>query len=266
MEYIAKFRKGILSISGNTIRLNADFEASGDPQYALPVVLGAEENAIPIEYVDSLAFLGPYITNTTVRDYEDVLTQNRFTLKPDKNAVLLPVNVVSTASADYDYITVYIKNHHNIRHTFSKKELDHIVQSDRGTVLLCETMIKEHVTQDNVIVMDARKRGGGIVDSLSYEDMVSIDPGAANFWDIGELDGIPYQKNGALIIKLPESVREKFSDEEINGIVEKYVALGIQYIIEYYKEEIVQAPQEDSSQVVKIGQMKIGTFIIGQKI
>jgi hypothetical protein len=89
----------------------------------------------------------------------------------------------------------------------------------------------------DIIIMDTRTRGGGLNDNISQAIIDQINPEANYYWDIGYWDGQPYQENGVVYIRLPDSLLKqnggRFSEEEVRNIVKKNLALGVLPEIEF---------------------------------
>lgn len=129
------------------------------------------------------------------------------------------------------------KEEYCIRHALSEQEWLKIKQSSVEAVLLAKIRVRENTSIDNVVVMDARKNGGGIKESISQEDLEKVYGETSAFWDIGSFDGLTYYRNGVIVVQLPESILEsnggRFSENKVEEIVKKYIAFGVMPIIEY---------------------------------
>ena len=75
---------------------------------------------------------------------------------------------------------------------------------------------------------DARQRGGGL--APLYQTL----PQAVNFWDLGYWDGKPFPSGGAMIIYLPITVKQSFSNDEISKIISTVIPMGTIPFILYY--------------------------------
>lgn len=75
---------------------------------------------------------------------------------------------------------------------------------------------------------DARVRGGGL--APLYQSI----PQSVNFWDLGYWDGKPFPSGGAMIIYLPITLQQTFSETEIANIIGTVIPMGtIPFIIFY---------------------------------
>ena len=75
-------------------------------------------------------------------------------------------------------------------------------------------------------VIDARVQGGGIPEGLStdYDDFL---------WDTGGWDGTPVTDGGKVVVTLPSSVLERFTEDEVRDVVKRYIAAGIVATVEF---------------------------------
>jgi hypothetical protein len=77
-------------------------------------------------------------------------------------------------------------------------------------------------------VIDERQRGGGL--APAYQSI----PQAANFWDIGYLDGKPFPIAGALVVHLPVSILDTLSKDQVLEKVNAALPVGAIPVIFYY--------------------------------
>jgi len=106
------------------------------------------------------------------------------------------------------------------------------------TLVLGDIVIKEHNIDDTQF-LDARSRGGGIKPDEWFAEKahaarsdMPLDPKARvrknkesdYFWDIGYWDGIPYQAEGTLVIKIPLAKRDTLKNEILEA---RYPDTGI---------------------------------------
>ena len=89
----------------------------------------------------------------------------------------------------------------------------------------------------DLVLMDARRRGGGLSELVPQEAIKELGPEAESYWDIGYWDGMPYQANGVIVLRLPKSLlREnggRFTENEVRGILKKHMAFGVLPILEF---------------------------------
>lgn len=123
------------------------------------------------------------------------------------------------------------------RHALSEEEWLKVKQANPYALLLARVQVRENTTIENVVVMDSRRRGGGLKDMIEVEEIEKRAGTAERFWDVGTFDGMAYYDNATLILKLPKTVLRQhggqFSEKEIEETLEKYMAFGSFPIIEY---------------------------------
>lgn len=132
--------------------------------------------------------------------------------------------------------------------------------------------IRHHTSLKSTKVIDTRKRGGGILESISDNLRRELEPESDDYLDIGTLDGKPYHENSVVIIKVDERMLTKnggrFSEYQIKEAIQKWSAYGMFPIIEYvkvlYDEELPQSTLEISQQVENITRFKpyIETIVV----
>lgn len=81
--------------------------------------------------------------------------------------------------------------------------------------------------------IDIRENGGGIR-TEKYEEAKKQNPKIQWFSDNGKYNGQVHPGNGAIVIKLPISIKNRFTEEQIKAIIEENIALGMVPIIRYY--------------------------------
>lgn len=135
------------------------------------------------------------------------------------------------------YIVPDSESGNSIRHCFSAEEWRNIQQSNPMYLLLSKVQVREHTNVNEVVVMDARVRGGGISESLSTKIIDQRVKGRQRYWDIGNWDGKAFYRNGVLIITLPKSILQEYggtlTEEYIRESIDKHVAYGTYFILEW---------------------------------
>jgi len=81
---------------------------------------------------------------------------------------------------------------------------------------------------NQITVTDVRQRGGGL--APAYQSI----PQAANFWDLGFLDGKPYPAGGALVVELPLSILNQFTAAQIQAKINAVIPMGTMALVRYY--------------------------------
>lgn len=113
---------------------------------------------------------------------------------------------------------------------------------EENTILLARVQVRPNSTYENIDIIDTRTRGGGLLESIGRNIINEVCPEASSYWDIGYWDGEPYQENSVLVIKLPRYILKEYggrlTKEEAEEAVNKHMALGTFYIIEYVEDPV----------------------------
>jgi len=124
-----------------------------------------------------------------------------------------------------------------LRHVLSEEEWKRVKQARPEAMLLARVQVRENTLIENTIVMDARKRGGGLKEKWTNKEIEQRAGAVESFWDIGTFDGKAYYEKGVVVIRLPKEILRseggQFEEEDIQARIKKYLALGIYPIIEY---------------------------------
>jgi hypothetical protein len=102
-----------------------------------------------------------------------------------------------------------------------------------GSLILGKINLTIPVVPSMVQCIDTRCHGGGFKDNLDSNTIDKIHPDAMSVFDIGTWDGLPYPCNCVIEVTLPLSVKNKFSEQQIKDILDKYVAFGSYVFIRY---------------------------------
>ena len=125
----------------------------------------------------------------------------------------------------------------SIRHCFTALEWKKIQESNPMCLLLAKIYVREHTNLSQTIVMDSRKRGGGLQERITEKEISKRVKGRQRYWDIGSWNGKAYYRNGVLVVTIPKEVLlangGNFTEEQVQAIVNKYIAYGVYTIIEY---------------------------------
>lgn len=143
------------------------------------------------------------------------------------------------------YKSVYYKteriNPHTLRHVFGQDQWLKVKAANPEALLLSRIQVRENTAVHEAVVLDARRSGGGLKESVSQESIERRVGYTSAFWDIGSFDGLAYYRNGVTIVRVPEKVLDvhggHFSEENIRNILDRYMAYGVYPIIEYTEEE-----------------------------
>jgi hypothetical protein len=95
-----------------------------------------------------------------------------------------------------------------------------------GTLLVGQAVAARDFT-----FTDARQRGGGL--TTLYQTI----PQAVNFWDLGFWDGKPFPAGGAMMIYLPVTLQNTFTEGEIAQIIGAIIPMGTIPVIRFYDSE-----------------------------
>lgn len=143
---------------------------------------------------------------------------------------------------------------HCLRHALSEEEWQEIKKANVNSILLAKIQVRENTDINNLVVMDARKHGGGIKEDITQKEIENITGDVSSFWDIGNFDGHGYYRNGVSILTLPETVLKEyggqFTEEDIYKIIARYNSYGNMVMPEYVKvdEPQLEEPIEDDEE------------------
>jgi len=108
---------------------------------------------------------------------------------------------------------------------------------NRRYVVLAEIFVNEHLSIDDVTLLDTRVRGGGIKES-KVREALERNPEVQWYHDIGVYDGKPFPGTSVVIVKIPYTVLQEFggllSRDQVRQIVKRHMALGSYPVIRYY--------------------------------
>jgi len=123
-----------------------------------------------------------------------------------------------------------------VRHTWNAYEYRALADEYPELQLLARIKITNSKTLYDSDVLDTRSRGGGLVESISTEQLRRMDKRHLSNWDVTPYAGVGYNANGIAIIRLPESILDRFSQERVLEIVKEHLAAGVKPIIRYYED------------------------------
>jgi hypothetical protein len=136
--------------------------------------------------------------------------------------------------------------------TFQANTLYHLFTPDpfsKDDILLAKIQVRPNSSMESINIIDTRSRGGGLLREIGRNIIEEIEPEANFYWDIGYWDGEPYPENSVVVIRLSENILKeyggKFERQEVEAAVQKHIAFGTFFIIEYIHESdlIVQIPE-----------------------
>lgn len=160
--------------------------------------------------------------------YEDIESENL--LNKEIFLYLLPSRIEFSGG-------VSIEEKNPLRHALSEKEWGHVKKGRPEAMLLSRIQVRENTNVENTVVMDARRRGGGLKEDISAKEIEQRGGTVEAFWDIGGYDGIAYYEKGVIVVKVPKTVLTvnggRFSEEEVLERVKRHMAYGVYPIVEY---------------------------------
>jgi len=128
-----------------------------------------------------------------------------------------------------------ISRSRTVHHKISQTLLGAIYSLPRGdhpVTLLGALQVRQTNSVDDLSINDARARGGGVKDDR-WEDALSANKLVHSVADLGRMDGLPYPGSSVLVYKLPESLKDTLSVEEIRQRASKHLAMGVTPIVEF---------------------------------
>jgi len=99
--------------------------------------------------------------------------------------------------------------------------------------MLTEMSVNPSHSREDAVHIDVRENGGGI-DIDKYEEAKRKNPQIQWLADMGDYNGQIYPGNAVVVIKLPITILDRFTEPEIKRIVETSIPFGIQPIVRYY--------------------------------
>ncbi len=104
-------------------------------------------------------------------------------------------------------------------------------------ILLGKIYVRHNTTVNSIQLTDTRVRGGGVIESMYEPLRKQLEPESDYYWDIGYWDGEPYSENAVVIIRLDRRILKdyggRFTPQEVEKAVNKFIAYGVLPIIEY---------------------------------
>lgn len=178
-------------------------------------------------HLDLNPSVGHYSTLPTVT-YVNNEEKVEYSLRPSSHLLNKMIHIYLVPASEGGY---------SVRHCFSREEWRKLQQSNPMYLLLARVQVREHTTVNDVTVMDARTRGGGITESLSNKAIDERVKGKQRYWDISSWNGKAFYRNGVLIINLPKKILSEYggtlTEDYVRESIDKHVAFGTYYIIEW---------------------------------
>jgi peptidoglycan hydrolase-like protein with peptidoglycan-binding domain len=104
---------------------------------------------------------------------------------------------------------------------------------DPTAILIGIVYISSAADANKLAILDTRKRGGGVSSTYSNGDLANIESESESYWDIIPDKATSYQKGGFVIIRLPEALKDDFTEDQIKAIIERNITIGVRYKIEF---------------------------------
>lgn len=153
----------------------------------------------------------------------------------------------SETEKQYQVSNIKFENVDTIYH-----QIDDSAPKDDMDLYIGSAYIRQNTSLQSTVLIDTRKRGGGVIESMKDELRRKLEPESDWYLDIGYTDGKPYQENGVIVIKLENSILKeyggRFTIEEVEERVKTWLGYGILPIIEYVnvdsKEQLPQTTIE----------------------
>jgi hypothetical protein len=102
--------------------------------------------------------------------------------------------------------------------------------------VLAEMSVNPPHSHEELVVIDLREDGGGVAPE-KYEEAKALQPQVQWYNNFNDFRGQPYPGNAVVVVKLPATLLDSFTELEIKQIVEANVSFGIKPLIRYYGYE-----------------------------
>jgi hypothetical protein len=100
-------------------------------------------------------------------------------------------------------------------------------------VELAVVYVTNAVDINDISLIDIRKRGGGLAETVVLNGIEDFDTEFKNYWDVNYAYGEPYQAGGFVIIRLPSTLKERFPQfSDIEAVIERNIPAGVRYKVE----------------------------------
>jgi hypothetical protein len=120
--------------------------------------------------------------------------------------------------------------------------IDEFTTESSGVFLVLGDMTVASASDpDSLTELDARRRGGGIIDTL-FDEALALNPEVQWYWDHGRWDGIPYPGTACYLVEIPVEVLDgaggTFFTNEIRDVVEEHTGFGIYPVAHGYGVDV----------------------------
>ena len=140
---------------------------------------------------------------------------------------------------------IIITNTNTIYH-----KIDSDIPTNESDLLIGSMFMRHYTSLKATELIDSRVRGGGVLETIKNNIRRELEPESDYYFDIGYNDGKPYNDNNVIVIKLDIRILKehggKFSKEDVNTAIHKWIAAGTIPLIEYvYPDNIIYSVNDD---------------------
>lgn len=133
------------------------------------------------------------------------------------------------------------KRSRTVYHTVSKTisgAISAIDQGDTPVLVVGAYQVKPSGVVTDLSFTDTRSRGGGIKED-KFDAALRKNREVYSAADTGRYDGVPFPAAAAGILSLPRSILDTMSDEHIQKVVSRHLAIGGHILIDYSAGSVV---------------------------
>lgn len=211
----------------NSTLLSSSFNISTDEELSVSSTSGFPKNGW-LRCIDSISGKNKYFK------YQSK-TELSFVLSEDDN--VLPASGIFTAGSKIELVNFIDERTTRTRRTSTEEDLYNGEASLPSVYcqyfILGEATINPPHGIHDLTRIDVRENGGGIIES-KYEEAKKLNPEVQWVNDSCSFDGQPYPGDSVCVVKLPVSLKEKYSLEQIKAIVKENVTFGVYPLIRFY--------------------------------
>jgi len=190
----------------------------------------------------------PYMGWIRFEDENGIIRYAKFTDKTDTTLILANTqdDVAYEAAGLFinDVTTIELVNFINERTTLSTRTYEYedahapsvagfYPPSFSRYFVLAEMSINPPHSYNDAVTIDVREDGGGVILD-KYEEAKKKNPQIQWLSNFCNYNGQLYPGKAVIVIKLPISILDTFTEPEIEHIVESNIPLGVKPIIRYY--------------------------------
>lgn len=218
----------IATKSGKSERYQMDFNPTTGHKYH--VAEDGFQSVIPLDIDDAA--------------YVPVSHNSKELLSKAMNVYMIPYRLrfISNDETQPNQVIPNTYAYNTLRHTLNEKAFELGEPEYNQTLFRLGKVAVQSQRQleRDTILLDTRSRGGGLNENISKKEIARTDERSLANWDIGYFDGETYQENGVVVLKIADDILDGVNDEAIKENLfrqafNKYKALGIMPIIEFYK-------------------------------